>query len=78
MIVSIPDEVLAKIHFNKVDFRVEIAAYLYEKHRLSMGKARKVAGINQIAFQKELQKRDIYIHFETSDLDNDINNLKSL
>ena len=61
-----------------MDLRTEIAVYLYEKKRLSMGKVRKFAGLDLIAFQKELAKRDVYIHYDVSDLEKDIENLKTL
>ena len=43
-----------------------------------MGKARKFAGLDLISFQKELAKRDVYIHYNISDLEKDIENLKTL
>ena len=48
---------------------------MYDKKRMSMGQARHLAGLNQISFQKELAKRDIYIHYTEADLKKDLENL---
>lgn len=54
---------------------LEIAIYLYENKRLSLGQAKRLAKLDQISFQKELAKRNIFIHFETDDLMKDLENL---
>jgi predicted HTH domain antitoxin len=76
--VIIPDDVAQQTRLSEVDLRTEIAVYLYEKRRLSMGKARKLAGLDLISFQKELSKRNVYIHYNIEDLEKDIENLKML
>ena len=78
MTITIPDDIALQTRLSEVDLRTEIAVYLYEKRRLSMGKARKFAGLDLIAFQKEFAKRDVYIHYNVSDLEKDIENLKTL
>ncbi len=40
-----------------------------------MGQARHLTGLDQISFQKELAKRDIYIHYTAEDLEKDLQNL---
>lgn len=54
---------------------MEIAVYLYAKERLSIGQARRLAGLDLVSFQKELAKRDVYIHFDSEDLKTDIDSL---
>ena len=78
MTFTIPDTVLAETKISSDELRIELAVYLYEKQRLSIGKARKVAGLNLIEFQKELAKRDIYLHLSIGDLETDLKNLNSL
>lgn len=41
-----------------------------------MGKARSIAGLGLIEFQKELTKRDIYLQISPQDIEKDISNLK--
>lgn len=60
------------------DFRIETATHFYELGKMSIGQATKFAGIDRIAFQTELSKRNINIHFTVSDLHHDLNTLKSL
>ncbi len=55
--------------------RLEIAIYLYEKKKLTMGQAKRLAGFGQIAFQKELAKQNVYIHYDESDFKKDLENL---
>jgi predicted HTH domain antitoxin len=40
-----------------------------------MGKARLLAGLDLLSFQKELAKRKIDIHYTEEDLDKDLSNL---
>lgn len=54
---------------------IDFACFLYERKRLSMGRARTLSGLDQIAFQKELAKRDIHIHFTEKDFEVDLENL---
>jgi len=76
MTITIPDDVLNDLQLTSAELRIEIAAYLYEKKRLSMGKARSIAGLGLIEFQKELTKRDIYLQISPQDIEKDISNLK--
>lgn len=46
MTITIPDAVLSETKISSADLRIELATYLYERQRLSIGKARKVAGQN--------------------------------
>ena len=75
MALIISDETLAKAQLSEQEFLVDIACYLYDKKRLSMGKARALAGVNLIDFQQELAKREIDIHYTQEDLDKDLDNL---
>jgi predicted HTH domain antitoxin len=43
-----------------------------------MGQAKRLAGLNHIAFQKELAKRNVYIKLDMEDLELDLKNLELL
>ncbi len=63
----ISNSVLEQANISRVELRLEIAIYLYAKERLSIGQARRLAGLGLVSFQKELAKRDIHIrHDDTS------------
>ena len=78
MTFTIPDTILAETKISSDELRIELAVYLYEKQRLSIGKARKVAGLNLIEFQKELAQRNIFLHLSVQDLETDLKNLNLL
>jgi predicted HTH domain antitoxin len=71
----IPGQVLEQAQFSPSELRLEIAVYLYAKERLTMGQGRRLAGIDRIAFQKELSKRGVYIHYDVNDLHDDLSTL---
>ncbi|MEL7006469.1 MAG: UPF0175 family protein [Bacteroidota bacterium] len=75
MAIIITKDTLADINLSEEEFLVDIACYLYDKKRLSMGRARKLASLKLIEFQKELAKREIDIHYSEDDLQVDLENL---
>ena len=68
-------EFLKSAKMSAKDLAIEIAVYLYEKKRLTLGQAKRLADLDQISFQKELARRNVYIHLETEDILQDIENL---
>lgn len=75
MTITIPDKALADANIKPDELLIEIAVYLYEKKALSWGKARKLAGLDEMAFRRELSKRNVYVHFGVDDLEKDLENL---
>lgn len=74
MTITIPDQALSDI--SAADLLIEVAVYLYDKERLSMGQARKLAGMDILSFQKALADRNVYLKYSEKDLADDIKNLK--
>ena len=68
----ISNSVLEQANISSTELRLEIAVYLYAKERLSIGQARRLAGLDLVSFQKELAKRDVYIHYDSEDLKTDL------
>lgn len=75
MALIITDDTLSKAQLTADELLIDLACYLYDKKRMSMGQARRLASLDQISFQKELSKRDIYIHYTEQDLKKDLDNL---
>ncbi|MEZ4688217.1 MAG: UPF0175 family protein [Bacteroidia bacterium] len=75
MALIITDDTLSRAHLSASELLIDLACYLYDKKRLSMGQARGLAGLDHISFQKELAERDILIHYTEEDLDKDLKNL---
>lgn len=78
MTITIPDNVLTDAQINPDELLIDFAAYLYNKQILSIGQAKKIAKLDLISFQKELAKRNIYLHFDVEDLEKDLKNLNLL
>ncbi|MFK7970917.1 MAG: UPF0175 family protein [Bacteroidia bacterium] len=75
MALIISDDVLNQANISAEKLLVDLATYLYETKKLSMGQARKLAKMDQLSFQKALAERDIYIHYDEHDLAIDLKNL---
>lgn len=78
MSLIIPENILRKTEITGSELLLEISVYLYDKGRLSFGQAKNLAQLNQLDFQKELSKRDVYIKYDSDDLSQDLNNLNDL
>lgn len=68
----VPREFLESAKMSEDEMRIDLAVHLYATKRLSMGKARRLAELDLISFQKELAKRDVYIHYDVEDLHDDM------
>lgn len=69
---------LEQLKLTPSELLIELAVHLYDTEKLSMGQAKKLAGLTQIDFQKELAKRDVYIKYDIEDLETDLKNLSLL
>jgi predicted HTH domain antitoxin len=78
MTISIPDEVLQKTNLTASQIKLELAIYLYDKQGLSLGKARRIAGVSLIEFQRALAERGVYLRMDSTDLDKELQNLSLL
>ena len=75
MALIISDEILSKAQLSADELLVDLACYLYDKKRVSMGQARQLANLDQTSFQKQLAKRNVLIRYTEEDLDKDLKNL---
>ena len=78
MSLTISDKELQKLHLTEKEFRIEMAVYLYDTQKLSLGKAAAFAKLDRLTFQQELAKRNILLKYSREDLHHDIETLKSL
>lgn len=75
MALVISDSFLTKFETNASELLVDLACFLYEKRRMSFGKAKTFSGLNRIAFQKALGDRDVYMNYDEEEFDIDMDNL---
>jgi len=78
MSIVIPDEILHTIHMTSTEFMKEVAVLLYQKDKLTLGQASKLAGTSHLQFQFLLASRQIPIHYDAAEFDADLKTLKSL
>ena len=76
--VIIEPEIIQSSGLSEQDFILEIALFLYGRKILSLGKAAAFAKLHRIAFQKELAKRKMSIHFTIEEVNKDLKTLESL
>lgn len=76
MDLVIKNEVLKKAEITANELLVEIAVYLYDMERLSIGQARNLCSMDILTFQKELSKRNVYLKYDINDLEKDLKNLE--
>jgi len=74
----VPKEILQNLHMSSDEMLIELATHLYEKKKLSMGQAKRLAQLDQISFQKELAKRNIYLHITIEDVMSDVETLRKM
>ncbi len=76
--IEIPCEVSHAARMTPRDLKCELAIYLYQQGRLSFGKAREMAGMTVWAFQQLLASREIPVHYDVEDYEEDLTTLKEL
>ena len=71
-------DILESARLTPAELKMEIAIYLYASGRLSIGKARELADMSLWQFRQLLASRQISPHFDETDLQTDVETLKSL
>ena len=77
-VLEIPQDILDSAHLTPAELKVEMAVHLYTEGRLSIGKARELAGLTLWEFRQLLASRRVPSHFDTEDLDEDVRSLREL
>ena len=78
MSVVIPDEILYTTHMTAAELMQEIAFLLYQKEKLTLGQASRLAQMSQLQFQFLLASRQIPIHYDIDEFDADLNTLQEM
>ncbi|NDJ17690.1 UPF0175 family protein [Myxacorys almedinensis] len=64
MSVLISDDILQAAHITEAELKHEIAILLFQQKKLGLSKARELAGIPLIEFQRELANRGLSVQDE--------------
>ncbi len=78
MSLTIPDEVLHSARMSPAELRREIAVMLYRDEKLTLAQASRLAEMPRLQFHHLLASRDVLMHFDESDLEQDLATLRSL
>lgn len=78
MSIVISEDILYATHMTEAEFLQEVAVLLYEKGKLSLGKASKLARMGRIQFQLLLASRQIPVNYGIEDFEADLNTLHNL
>jgi predicted HTH domain antitoxin len=63
---------------SEADVLTELAIVLYQREKLSIGWAARLAGMNRWAFNSLLADRDVPMHYDSADLQRDLATLENL
>ena len=67
MSLVIPDEILQATRMSASELRQEIAVLLFQKEKLTLGQASRLAEMNQLAFQHLLDSRRLPVHYDVAE-----------
>ncbi len=76
--LTIPATVLESTHMTSQELLQEISIMLFEKEKLSLGEACELAELTHLQFQHLLASRNLSIHYDVDEFEDDINTLKKL
>jgi predicted HTH domain antitoxin len=76
--VIIPDEILQATRMTAEELRQEIAVLLFQKDKLTLGQASRLAGMSRLQFQHLLASRQIPVHYDVAEFEEDLKTLSGL
>ncbi len=76
--VIIPDDILHTARMTEEELKQEIAVLLFQKEKLTLAQATRLAGMNRLQFQHLLASRCIPVHYDIAEFEDDLQTLKEL
>jgi predicted HTH domain antitoxin len=77
-LLTIDQDILDSARLTADEAKVELAVHLYSQRRLSLGKARELAGMSLWTFRQLLAARQIPPHYDEDDLLADVATLREM
>ena len=77
-VLEVSQDILDSARLTSSELKVEMAVHLYTQGRLSVGKARELAGLTMWEFRQLLASRRIPPHYDEADLNEDVATLREL
>src|SRR5712692_8897243 len=76
--LTIPDDTLRSAGMSAEEVKQELAVVLFQKERLTLGQASRLAGLNQLRFQRLLASRRIPVHYGVAKFEEDLETLRGM
>lgn len=76
--ITIPEDIVTATQLSAEELLLEIAIYLYQRERLTLEQASKLAQLSRLDFQRQLAARDIPIHYSVDELEEDLQTLRDM
>jgi predicted HTH domain antitoxin len=74
----IEDDILIAAHVTEAEVRAEAALSLFSQDRLTLGQAARLANLPQLDFQALLAAREVPLHYDLPELEEDLKTLRNL
>jgi len=74
----IPAEIVQATRMTEAELAQEIAVFLFQKEKLTLGQASRLAGMSQLQFQHLLASRQIPVHYDVAEFEEDLKTLREL
>jgi predicted HTH domain antitoxin len=78
MSLTIPADVVSGTELTEEQLAIELAIVLYQREKLSLGRAAQLAGMKKFEFNELLADRDIPMHYGMEELKQDLVTARSL
>lgn len=78
MSVIISNDILNAARMTEEELKQELAVLLFQKEKLTLGQACSLAGMNRLQFQHLLASRQISVHYDVDEFEEDIKTLKKI
>ncbi|WP_008313401.1 UPF0175 family protein [Leptolyngbya sp. PCC 6406] len=75
--LNLPENLDSTATLNQKDWLREIAIALFQQELVTLGTASQIAGMHQMEFQQLIGSRDICIHYDIEDFEEDLQNLRN-
>jgi predicted HTH domain antitoxin len=76
--IRVPFDVGSATKMSQEELRTELAVHLYQRQKLSLGKARELAGLTVWQFLQLLGSRSIPVNYNDEQFEEDVATLKRL
>ena len=78
MSVTIPDTVLQAARMSEAEMWQEIAVLLFEREKVTLAQASRLAGTGRLEFQQLLASRSIPMHYDVEEFEQDLATLRAM